>query len=533
MMSLEPHHLALCWWERVKTKSYQASTVYYFATFVSFLLSFWGAYRELVVNPDAICYLQSAAVVGDGGLRKAMNLCSQAQWPLYSVLIYFGSHLTHLSLTYTAYLLDALFSAISVFMFIRIVRELGGSQRILWLAAAVILLAHEFNSVRQYIIRDHGFWAFYLLSIFLLLRYFSLGRWYYAFGWSASLLVATLFRIEGIMFLILLPIFNWLNPSSTYWQKIKGFFQLNLLAFSCGLVVFGWLIFHPEISLASLGRLQEFVFQLFHAGGVIWQRFQVSVNGFAQSSLTIDSKPEAALVFLLAVFMWYLVKVIMNLSFTYSALAFYGAWKRAMLLTRPAKLVLYGYLLVNIVITSLFLAEHLFLSKRYLIALDLVLMLWVTFALNKLISNWRARTVSSTIMSFIAITMIITSLGGILDFGYSKAYIRNAGDWLAEHIPSNATLYCNDYQVMYYSKHFGNEIFQKLKEYQEDQSIMRDGWKNYDYLAIRISKKNQRNNAFGKAIAAQHVEPIQVFSNSRGDQIRIYKIGETDNLESI
>ncbi len=496
--------------------------IYGFAAFSSVLLSAWIAYRETVINPDAICYLQSAAVIGAGGLRKAMNLCAQAQWPFYSVLIYFLGALTQLPLLAAAYVWNAIFTAITVVSFIVLVRQLGGSRRVLWLAVFVILLAHQFNSIRQYIIRDHGFFAFYLVSLSLLLRYLSFPRWYYALGWGLSLLLATLFRIEGAVFLILLPWVFWFQSSMSYWQRTKGFLQLNALSLSSGLLVFGWLIFHPEISLASLGRIQDLVFQVFHAGGVVWQRFQVSADAFARSVLTPESMQDAGLVFSLAILMWYLARVIMNLSFLYSALVVYGWWRRAFSFSRPAVSVLLGYILINVLVTSLFLAQHLFLSKRYLIALTLILMLWVPFALDRLIQSWQKKETPSWLMPLIVSLIILASLGGIFDFGYSKAYLRQAGDWLAERVPAAASLYSNDYQILYYSKHFGNDIFQKINEYHQPNATQQGYWKNYDYLALAVSKKNVAEKA--ALLEAIPLLPIQVFSNKRGDQVLIYKI---------
>ena len=75
----------------------------------------------------------------------------------------------------------------------------------MWFALGVILLSHQFNSVRQYIVRDHGFWAFYLVSLYFLLKYVEDVSWKNALAWSASLLMATLFRIEGAIFLLTLP----------------------------------------------------------------------------------------------------------------------------------------------------------------------------------------------------------------------------------------------------------------------------------------------------------------------------------------
>src|SRR5262249_12863607 len=163
---------------------------------------------------------------------------------------------------------------------------------------------------------------------------------------------------------------------------------------------------------------------------------------------------DASLVFMMSIIMWYLVRVLTNLSLIYSVLVAYAIRRRLLRLSKSARLILLSYIVTNVLITSLFLAQHLFLSKRYLIALSLVLMLWVPFALDKLIQAWQSKEAPAWLMPFVLSLLLITSLGGIFDFGYSKAYMRRAGDWLAENVPPTATLYSNDYQIMYYSQHF-------------------------------------------------------------------------------
>ncbi len=139
-----------------------------------------------------------------------MHLCDQSKWPFYSVLIYAIARLTHFSYLNSAFLLNGFFTLISVLTFINLVNQLSKNQRVVWLAAAVILLAQEFNAVRTDIVRDHGFWAFYLLSVLFLLKYFRQSElnffsWPFSFGWAICLIVATLFRVEGVIFLILMP----------------------------------------------------------------------------------------------------------------------------------------------------------------------------------------------------------------------------------------------------------------------------------------------------------------------------------------
>ncbi len=152
-------------------------------------------------------------------------------------------------------------------------------------------------------------------------------------------------------------------------------------------------------------------------------------------------------------------------------------------------------------------------------------MLWVPFALDRLIQSWQSKETPAWLLPLVLSLMVIASLGGIFDFGYSKAYMRRAGDWLAANVPPSATLYSNDYQIMYYSQHFGNDIFQKVKEY-NDPSILREGrWKNYDYVALRLDRKA----LVEKADVLQEIAPapVQVFRNKRGDQVVIYKIAGT------
>src|SRR6185312_11171405 len=206
--------------------------IYGFAVLFSILLSGWAAIKTSVINPDAICYLYSAAAMSKG-LVVATHLCAQAKWPFYSMLIFGLSRITDFSYLVAAYLLDGFFSLISVVTFIAIVSQLTLRTRVVALSAVVILLAHEFNSLRVEIVRDHGFWAFYLLSLFFLLQYFNAAnitrrqktrnQWCYALLWSVSLVIAALFRIEGVVFLLLLPLLVFFEKKTKITTRLGHF----------------------------------------------------------------------------------------------------------------------------------------------------------------------------------------------------------------------------------------------------------------------------------------------------------------------
>lgn len=495
--------------------------VYFFAAFASLLLSFWISYRETVINPDAVCYLLSAQSIGEVGIKGAMQLCGQAHWPFYSVLIYGFVRLTQLSYPISAYVLDGFFSLLSVLFFIQIVKELGGSLRIMWLSAIVILLSHEFNSVREYIIRDHGFWAFYLGSLLFLLRYFRSPSLKTGLAWSVSIMLATLFRIEGVIFLFALPLLSWFYLRFSFWQRAKCFITLNLPTLIIGLMMGSWVLLHPHESLDKLGRLADLPNQLQHGFLIINERIQTTKAGLAQHVLTTDSARDAGVVLLVLLISWYIVSVISNLSWAYGLLVIYAWLRKINPFTSAAMLVLMGYLIVNVAVTFGFLAEYFFLSKRYLIALSLVLMLWVPFALDNLLLQW-SNLRHRIFLIFVAFFIFLTSLGGIIDFGYSKTYIHDAGNWLAANVPANASLYVNDYQLMYYSQHFGRSIFAKNVDNMYANVIAHGHWKQYDYLALRLSKREK--GAMAEVLAEINRVPLQVFKNKRGDQVVIYKV---------
>ena len=144
----------------MRSTLYRDNQVYVFAMFTRILLSLLIGYRNCVINPDGICYVLGAQMLGSASIKEVMQLCPQSQWPFYSTLIYALGQITHLSYGVSAHLLNGLLSLMSVMTFVKIVESLGANQRVMWLAALVILFDHQFNILRDNIIRDHGFWAF-------------------------------------------------------------------------------------------------------------------------------------------------------------------------------------------------------------------------------------------------------------------------------------------------------------------------------------------------------------------------------------
>jgi len=494
-------------------------TLYVVAGVLSLALSAWINLRADIVNPDAICYLLSAQTMTEHGFKAGMDICPQASWPFYPFLVSLFVKITHLSYHGAAYVLDSILTVITVLTFIAIVDTLGASKRVLWLAAAVILLSHEFNYVRQYIVRDHGFWAFYMLSLWFMLKHCHpthasgagssvfVNRYQgvlWALAWSVSIAVATLFRIEGAIFMLTLPVVALFMPQQGWCARVKSFLSLNLLAILSGTAIVLWLLLHPEATVAKLGRVHE-VFDQMQSGLMqIADRYQTMRAAVITHVLTLEAARDASVVLVLTLISWYLLNVLGNLSWIYSALVGYAWVARITKFARPAALVLLTYLLLNLIVTLCFFAERLFLAKRYLIAFTLTLMIWVPYAIDHIIQKSTEQR-HRAMLYVMAILIAISAVGGIFNFGYSKLYIRDAGTWIASNVPLSAKLYVNDPQLMYYSAHDRSKFF---------RIEPMGSTKQYDYIALRV--RHGDSIALAEPVAAE-------FTNKRGDKVVIYK----------
>jgi hypothetical protein len=267
----------------------------------------------------------------------------------------------------------------------------------------------------------------------------------------------------------------------------------------------------------SLGRLDELTWQ--HA--VLFASvFQEKAARLATTILSIHAAGEAKDVLFFTLVVWYCYSVIMNLTVLYSVLVIYAWCKKCLITDKSNRMVLWSYVIVNIFITGLFLAENMFLSKRYLLALSLMLMLWVPFALESLIVQWRHKKV---LLGLLFILMIASSLSGVFNFGYSKQYIRDAGEWVYQNVPKDANVYVNDLQVMYYTHHFGDQIFSKGREFIAQRVEKGDKWLKYNYIVLRLNKKGQGTKEAVAQLGEMKLTLVRVFSNKRGDEVRIYR----------
>ena len=179
----------------------------------SLILSGVAIVSNPVLNSDPVLYLQTADAFSVGGMQAAKEVYA---WPFLSILIATLKAFTGFSTLVCAQLLTALFFASTCAAFVMITRELGGDRTTCWLAAFSILLFPTLSEYRHYIIRDSGYWAMIMLSMWAMLRYTCEHKLKYALTWFMFVCMGVLFRVEGIIVLVLTPLALLLNNNISW-----------------------------------------------------------------------------------------------------------------------------------------------------------------------------------------------------------------------------------------------------------------------------------------------------------------------------
>ena len=179
------------------------------------------------INRDSLYYLESARLLAIGEWSQAVKLF---QWPFYSALIAAIHKLTTLNIHLCAQILSVGLFGIATYSFLTIIQLAGGGKKEL-LAGSLILFSSNYmvGDVLAMLMRDQGFWAFFLTSIVFFIRYYKSGTYKDAFFWQLSAIVATLFRIEGITYLILLPLILFFIKEHPVTLRIGNFIRCNFI----------------------------------------------------------------------------------------------------------------------------------------------------------------------------------------------------------------------------------------------------------------------------------------------------------------
>ena len=485
------------------------------AALVTIFVSIWIIVTDDLINSDGVLYLEVAAKMLNGNWAASIE---QYNWPFYSLLIAAVSKVSFLPLESSAYVVDVLTQTLLTFMFVRCAQAMGGNAKVAIFAAILILTNVTMNGYRDQIVRDFGYWAFFFTALYFFLRYQQLNLKKYAIGFSLSMIIATLFRIEGIVFLLFAPFIVFFSDIE---YKIRNLiWLLSPVAFIAGIAAIVFLVADlPDY----VGRITDPLFYLKDA----YQNIVVGISEkgrLLEKTVLLSGARDMGTESMFAILFMMLVAKIVSASGViplYFSVTSYASdsMRKAMMGLN----VINGFMFVNLVVLIVFLLSHSFLSPRYTMTMALLMTLPASFGLASFMSNQYSNKWSRRGKILITVMLVYMFLDGITSFGASKAYIREAGLWVSENAAEDARIAASDRSLYYYAgKPVNINIISAVAADLRNSKRLKIDKNKYDYLMIEVSRKQI---AYDKKLTEWiGSKPVYQTSNERGDKVLIFRI---------
>jgi len=487
-------------------------------------LAFFIAFRVMAIqqgwiNVDSVLYFEAARLFSVGEWKEGVALFG---WPLYSTLIALLHNLTGLSFHSSAQWLTAVFFAITAYSFVALIRLAGGNKTTM-ICGALLLLSSSYivGDVLPMLLRDQGFWAFFLTGLIFFIRFYRDGKLRDALLWQVFCILAMLFRIEAITFLALLPFVLFVNTSLAGKARLISFAKthaLNLLAVAALLVM---LTAMPSLTPADFGRLQE-IWALSNKGlHDIAQQFteKSTLMGNDVLGSYLDGYGSIGLALTLIGIM--LMKTTITVGWVSIGLIALGLKdKKSVQIKSDARLIFIFVSSLALLNMATILLRSYVLSSRYIIPLAFVLLIFSSFALAALFNSVKAGSVKTAPRNpkkwLLAITIIVLCLVFIKNIAPKRqnyAYEKEAVEWVKQNTPKGSSVFYVGPKARYYAG-----VPYAGKDY--------DGWEftskviadttiqYYDYLVINMNNKYpEREKQLAKALVNH--ELIKEFSGPK------------------
>ncbi len=416
------------------------------AAATSLLLSVMFFFFKGIPNDDAYTYVRTAEIFLNEGLTAAID---HYAWVAYPVLIALVSTLG-ISLLTAAYVLNALFYALLVYSFVSICRLLDDSRLVVGLAALTVIVYPELNEYRDMVIRDVGFWALALFGLWQFLLYDRERNLKQGTLFLAALGLATLFRAEALLYLLLTPVALLFNSSFSTDDNRRHLLKLTGITVVIGVGVLLTLMLAGinviALLLERLAVYQLFLIEAFNPSEAVLVARADAIFGEFAADFSQDYVNAVIAVGLLVVL---LMSVFYAIGGPYFWLLLWGGLRKHLPANGTSAAPVVAYLLINLGLLLVFLYVTRFLSARYAILFSLMLVLQVPFLVRTIIENSRGSHWQKSVQYFLIMFFFYCAIDAYVSFGRSRDWILDSAQYLSE---SNApNVITNNLSIAYFS----------------------------------------------------------------------------------
>lgn len=453
------------------------------ATWIIYLQHGW-------VTSDAVLYFEMARLIVDGQWQEAVSLF---QWPFYPSLIAIVHILTGLSMQTSAQCLSVAFFATSLWALIKIVALLGGNQRAQVLAAVMLFgSTYIVGDITPMSTRDQGYWAFMLLALWQFIVFSKHGVFKNALAWQVLALLATLFRIEGAVYILALPLALLTLPKSrvsvnTTHLLFRAYAFFILLAILATLVV----VMSNSINLDALGRLKELLTGFSDIEQNIKQNLIHRVDVMRDQVIGEPFKEFAWFTFLLSLFSISVIKCFFVAGWSPAFLALSNTQQSRDALNKDTFKVLSVFAVITWMIACLIIFKVNILSGRYVVLFGFVLIAVASVIAEVHLQQWKhAKLSNKAVLLVCAIIVLVGFISNVLPKRDGYHYEIDAVQYVQQSLVDDhgkTVLYTSAKQRFYAQKPYEGRDFD---EWQYLVDRIEDGRVNqYEFVVINLNLK--------------------------------------------
>jgi len=487
---------------------------YAVAAAASLALSLGGAWAVTIPNPDAALYLRSAELIQAGRWGEALQVYG---WPTYSALIAALMRVSGCGALAAALALNAVFAVVTTLAFIGLVQRLADADRtVVACAALVILLQPQLTQLRTTIVRDNGYLAFFVLSLYWVAADLAAPRRCAKLAIACSILAAGLFRIEGFFLAVWIPAF-YVTRQPGGWRRPP------VLAAALAVV----LLAMPGVMLWSGGALGQWLAGQGALGGPVhhWRDLLDSIQwrvGRLKSEVLFPyGGGNAWSAYVGMAIGIVVINVARAMSVPLALLTPFAFVPKRLVPRQVAAFVLWfgsGQLLVLFVFTFV----NMLLDKRYAVGLALLFDIPLAFLLAGMVRALRSGSPASTLSSRVLPVLVGAVFVAVFAFALPRPskleYLRQAGLWVGQEVGPGDRVITNDSRIAYYSgRPYGDSM--RMWTYGFHPAPSPAELDGFDYLVLQ-ARDPAELPALIQALPGKQV--VRTFEGKDGGQVIVY-----------
>jgi len=495
--------------------------------FANIGLSIWCLANDPVINYDGVLYVTVADLLLEGQWETAIDYYN---WPFYSMAIAAVAKALFLPTETAAHVINTAFAISLCVAFVAIVADLSKhDKRLILIAALVIMFFPSITKYRSFVIRDFAYLSFYLWSLLYLLRYCRTSdpqsQVKNISYWAGYCVLATLFRIEGVIFLLITPYFLFLfKQQITDRQSLKNLIRiLTVLLLVIGATAAWWYLnnkYEPTIIVAQ---------QHGHDIHNVWDVFLMNI---AQNSgiETLSTWNYISVITTNIGTVFY--ELVRRLAIFYLLFIVYAYSQKLGLNDAQSKRIWWVYLLTNIGLLLTFSLYNSFIVSRYGLATALTLLILAPFGIDAVLSKLKSSTQISNNASakkvYAALIVFILAAVSIegLNVKTNKPHIKQAGYWIGDNIPKTDRIFSNNKLAIYYADRGAQANTEEDYSNAKLQYLIDNGiTDHFKYIALASNKSNQQEQEFLALLTKLYGKPVYHLTNSENSKraISIFK----------